>query len=552
MLDRDVQHVACQYLEALNSPLSLSVWLMMKYGEWEQIAVKRTDPRAYEAQDVDKFRRDYLATELLRKFPALPIKADPKKVAIEKFWESEQQCKRTNDRLTPFVHRYYYDIRDGEVYDFIDRVRKNIAMVLGVLPDELDLRYGPGSTYESKELPVSRCLKRNLTLGDKFQQQLHLTPSALCFQPLLERTAVGRARVRAFRSDLLPVTVRGNRFFSVPKDATTERGACAEPGGNVQVQMGLGRAIRARLKRTGIDLEVGQQVHGSRALEASKDGSLATIDLRSASDTICRKVVELLFPRLWFETLDCARSPYTLMPNPSGGGKGVWVRLEKFSSMGNGFTFEVETLLFLGICRAVVPEREWPNVHVYGDDIIVPSRWAGDVLAALAFFGFTPNERKTFTTSDFRESCGTDAFAGVQIKAFRWDSVPQSPVDWISTHNSIHRSLSEWLLDGCMQPVKAAIRSKVPSHLWLYGPEWYGDAVVHSREWRRLCRVAKVEDGIVYGKALKAESRLVALDYFHPEVQFALALYGVDPEGLAYRPSEDEPPSYTLTYLSFS
>lgn len=569
MIERDVQHVALQYLEAIDSPVSLAVAILIKAGEWEQIAVKRTDPRLYEAHSVDKFRRDYLATELLRKFPDLPLKADPKDVARGKFWESERECAKANIRLRPYIHDPLSEDCDPAVSAMISRIRKNIYDVIGGYPPEIDLRYGPGSTYESKELSVSTAEKRNLTLGDKFEQQLHLTPSAECFQPLFDRNAVGRARARVSRFNLSPCLVRGNRFFTVPKDATTERGACAEPGGNVNVQMGLGRAIRAYLRLTGIDLSLGQQTHGERALKASRDASDATIDLRSASDTISRKLVELVLPPGWFTALDCARSRLTEIAIDDNCGVKVpeklkkgkvkrWVYLEKFSSMGNGFTFELETLIFLAICRSVVPKGLWNRVTVYGDDIIVPTEYASDVLSVLKFFGFTPNDRKTFTTSEFRESCGTDAFAGVQVKAYRWDSTPTSPLDWISVHNGMHRALNGWRHEAVIQPVRAAIRSKVPTHLWLFGPEMYGDAVVHHPEWRRLARlhVRKVNGSVdpnqLVGFGLAEVSPKLDIQHFHPEMQLALALYGAESDGLGWRKSNDEPKSYKKVLLSFS
>jgi len=132
------------------------------------------------------------------------------------------------------------------------------------------------------------------------------------------------------------------------------------------------------------------------------------LDLKNASDSVARRLVELLLPKRWFEVLNDLRSPTTLIGNQV-------VLLEKFSSMGNGFTFELETLVFLAIVLALNPaHKAGKNVFVYGDDIICPTRSSSDVIAALSFFGMTVNKEKSFTYGMFRESCGRDYFNGAQ------------------------------------------------------------------------------------------------------------------------------------------
>jgi hypothetical protein len=282
---REVCHVAERYLEALDSPVSLSVYLMLKYEEWDQIAVKRTDPRTYTACAKDRFTRDYLATELLRKYPGLPIKGDPTAAAKDAFWAAEARCAKTNVRLLPYIVDPLSEDCDVRVMDYLRDVRKMVGDILGPLPATLDARFGPGATFETRNHPC----RSNLTLGDKLELGIQCTPSATDHTKFLYETAWGRALVREFGDRSAPVYVRGNRFFTVPKDATIERGACAEPGGNVSLQLAVGRMIRSRLKQNaGIDLRRGQEIHGERALHASREGTLATIDLSSASDTVAK------------------------------------------------------------------------------------------------------------------------------------------------------------------------------------------------------------------------------------------------------------------------
>lgn len=91
-------------------------------------------------------------------------------------------------------------------------------------------------------------------------------------------------------------------------------------------------------------------------------------------------------------------------------------RYNKFSSMGNGTTFVLETLIFSSICVAMgLKPREFA---VYGDDIVVPSESVPLLMKTLRFIGFLPNEEKTHTVGPFRESCGVNAFNGVDITPF--------------------------------------------------------------------------------------------------------------------------------------
>jgi len=83
-----------------------------------------------------------------------------------------------------------------------------------------------------------------------------------------------------------------------------------------------------------------------------------------------------------------------------------------FSAMGNGFTFEVETITFWAICKAAGAT----SVTVFGDDIICPKFIFGRVKRLLEMIGCILNVDKTFAEGPFRESCGHDYFLGVNIR----------------------------------------------------------------------------------------------------------------------------------------
>lgn len=401
-LPNDVRDAALSLCEGLATPISLSVAILIRYGEWDTLAAKQLDPLHYVSSE--HYWRDAASVSFLRKLEELPTSVDRKAAAYKSFFECEAQCYRANERLSPFLYSAYAD-EDRGVHSFILCARKYIREWLGAFPDIFEGRFGPGATYGDKG--------KLTTVPDKMSSRPTLTASALGVLFPWSSTAWASACAVDGRT---PEFVRGNRFTTVPKDSLKYRGIAIEPSLNLFYQLGLGRKIRARLLRAGIDLQNGQDIHRRVACEASIRGHMSTLDLSNASDTVCRNLVKLLLPTKWFEGLDSLRSPTTEVD-------GKRVVLEKFSSMGNGFTFELETLIFSGLCAAALESSGLhvdlgENLLVYGDDIIVPSECSSIVISALQFFGMTPNKRKSFVNGPFRESCGGDFFLGRDVRPF--------------------------------------------------------------------------------------------------------------------------------------
>jgi hypothetical protein len=139
---------------------------------------------------------------------------------------------------------------------------------------------------------------------------------------------------------------------------------------------------------------------------------LATLDLSAASDTISALLVQQVLSPEWFELLDIARSPFVTMPD------GTVHELEKFSSMGNGYTFELESLLFLCIARSITPRSLHSYISVYGDDIIIPQEYSEAMIERLNTLGFSVNSDKSFWHGPFRESCGSFTYNGTEVAPF--------------------------------------------------------------------------------------------------------------------------------------
>lgn len=246
----------------------------------------------------------------------------------------------------------------------------------------------------------------------KFNRKLTVTPNAMrhaiatiMCHPLWERTC--RERYGDNPMDWVRV-VRGNEGFTVPKNAKTDRFACKEPTGNMFLQSGIGRHIRTTLKRVGINLN-DQTRNQQLAKLGSINGELATIDLKSASNSVTITLCYLLLNRDWYDAVVRCRSP-------EGKIDGAWHRWEMMSSMGNGYTFELESLLFWALSEAVRRLTGTPGiVSVYGDDIIAPVACSHALIAVLNYAGFRVNNDKSFIHGPMKESCGKHYHNGLDI-----------------------------------------------------------------------------------------------------------------------------------------
>lgn len=219
--------------------------------------------------------------------------------------------------------------------------------------------------------------------------------------------------------------VRGNRLSFVPKTTAISRSICTEPVLNMFFQKGVGSVLEQVLRSDfKIDLSTQPELNRRLARKGSIDGSFGTIDLKSASDSISHRLLRQILPGYILSRLEQCRSPYVQLPN------GDVVELHMISSMGNGFTFPLQTLLFSVIVKSVyrtlgIPicynygkgdDKEPGNFGVFGDDIIVRKDAYDSVTRALKMFGFVVNDDKSFNVGLFRESCGGDYWAGSDVR----------------------------------------------------------------------------------------------------------------------------------------
>jgi hypothetical protein len=397
-LDRHIG-TAEQILCALDCPRALSVVILMRHSMWDEIANLRLDPLAF--NDDDSFFRAHQATKLLSKAKWLPTSIDKRAVAKGKFEEAESQCARTNAVWGPYRRSEFYFLPDYE--RVFHSARRKIGKVLG---DKLYAwteycDFGPGADGSTD---------RGLTSAyNKLSSPGCVTLGAYPYLDVFsEITSLGKLFVGNPETRMLDINIsRGNSVTFVPKSAKTDRPIAVEPRWNIFFQKGMGQFLRNRLKHFGVNLDY-QGLNQALAIYGSRTGKYATIDLASASDTVSKEVVQALLPEPWLTIFAAMRSPsYHL--------DGEWKSYHKWSSMGNGYTFELESLLFWALCSSVNED-----IAVYGDDLIVPTESFDAIVEILEICGFTVNSGKTFSSGYFRESCGQDAFNGISVTPIYW------------------------------------------------------------------------------------------------------------------------------------
>jgi hypothetical protein len=267
--------------------------------------------------------------------------------------------------------------------------------------------------------------------------------------------------------------VAGNEVVTVPKNAKTDRVIAIEPGLNLWFQKGCGSMIRRRLRRFGVNLN-SQENNQQLARASSSTGLLATVDFSSASDSISYNLVREVIPSRWFTLLDVCRSPV-------GNHDSSQIRWNKFSSMGNGFTFELESLIFFAAALAVcensgVSTRE---ISVFGDDVIIPSSCYDLFSSFCDFLGFKVNNQKSFSSGYFRESCGSHYFAGVDCKPIFLKEILTNVQSIYRLANNVrmlaHRRNSYYGCDSMLERCWRNLVSWVPKPLRLRIPAGQGD-----------------------------------------------------------------------------
>lgn len=444
---------------------------------------------------------------LLKKYPFLSSESDlvmsPRANATKKWTDAEVRCKNTNDRLSTIV----------EGPSWLPRARQLAARILGDLSPSLVINiisdgfHGPGSTrsshgnrtsayYKFADLPYT-CTKRALpyayaaiTSDPKWMEYIRQRISL----PTIPIAGASTCQVQLMYLTRAIEVEDSDKITFVPKDCQTDRPIAVGSSMNLFLQLGVKSYFEERLALFGIDLTdqtKNQKFAHLGALWCMRDGLLnenqfSTVDLASASDTISTELVRKILPSDWFAFLSDLRHDTGLRPD------GEVHVYEKFSAMGNGYTFPLESLLFFCICKSAIEESGYactPNdITVFGDDIIIRHRHLDTVLAALEWSGFEVNSSKSFFAGPFKESCGADYFLGVNVRPFYLKRRIRTREDVYFVANSVLRifSQSDLVAPGLITMYEYLV-SLVPEQYRSYGP-MDGDSSYLNTPFQEMCR----------------------------------------------------------------
>lgn len=439
-----VSEVYFAICKSIDTPVSLGAWLRYKHN---QLALAQFDLPVRQYPDAlfeflgrpNTFAKDLLVSSFLSKYKGLDTKLDLEAVAAQKFTSSEDSCLHTNRRLAEL--RSGSAIPDGmpeTVHADLFSARRKISDLLGVYDVskvQSGCGWGPGSTTDIRrresfvdtkmcKLPIPVTRKAREVIRKLIEDDLHWSSALL------------RVKVEDLLGPfcLLPqcFEVRESCVVEyVPKNAKTHRTIAKEPRANGFLQKGFGAYFRRRLKRVGVDLD-DQGRNQDGAYRAYHD-RLATLDLKAASDSVSLELVYELLPLDWAIALDQCRSPRAELPD------GRTITLQKFSSMGNGFTFELESLIFWALTSSVVDRLGGGEVLIYGDDIILPQKAAMDAVQLLSACGFQTNDEKSFVSGAFFESCGRHYFHGTEVTPIYQKECVDDPQELIRLGNRLMR-----------------------------------------------------------------------------------------------------------------
>lgn len=421
---RNLQDVyILEYFQSLDCPRSLACWLLYVHQEHLQLSELEFDPTHYingsDAKD------SLAATKFLSKAKFLKTGNDLKAKAIEKFLEAEQLCEVTNENFMTSKFSNY--LTQSVLANMIVKIRKTLS---DFTADELadSCNWGPGASTLLR--------RREASYPTKFDVERQITPRAYDFVKSWFHLAYPHW-------ECVFEIVSSSKIVTVPKNAKTDRIIAIEPGINLWFQKGIGAMIRKRLRHQGIDLN--DQGHNQRLSRiGSKFNTLATIDFSSASDTISRRLVEEVLPPRWFALLNSFKVDSGLID-------GKLVNFHKFSSMGNGFTFELESLIFYSLAVSVcyqlgVSDRD---VSVFGDDVILPSSCVDLFVSVSRDLGFVVNKQKSYSSGYFRESCGSYFWDGVSVKPIFLKESLAEKTEIVKAANSLRRYSHNSALHYC-------------------------------------------------------------------------------------------------------
>lgn len=341
----------------------------------------------------------------------LPSPKRAEEAAIRSFLNCNESCGV--DRLS--------GLHTAEFTAVLVNARSIVTDIFGRFnPSEITPRHGPGAVATGEKGDAKMRFSRYYSaLADVFPYTEYFFVNDRHISDL--PTAVHR---------ISKVWTSTSKMCLVPKDYRGPRVINEEPLEVQWIQQGLRLAMYRHLETHPLTKQrvnfVSQDINRELARKGSKDSSIATLDMKDASNRVSLWLVRALYagvPEL-LKALEATRSTAVDLPN------GETIRLSMFAPMGSAVCFPVEAIVFYALAvSAIAYEENIPHyraaemVHVYGDDLAIDTPVVKHVLRHLPRYNLLFNRDKCFTTGPFRESCGLDAFKGEEVTPIRLKEV---------------------------------------------------------------------------------------------------------------------------------
>jgi hypothetical protein len=369
----------------------------------------------------------------------LPYSLDLEQDVIDQFLQTEQDILPYNQYVNGLFHEQIGEdpnairaIKHGRTRRLLQRARRLLSDLFSSFDvDDISPKHGPGAVSTRESLWG----KYNWTKVSPRIASVYPFDTYFC-------ASMGHVcdKYRSFKT--IDFVESSARVILVPKDSRGPRLISCEPLDFQWIQQGLGSAIVRHveshpLTRWNVNF-TDQNPNRIGALYGSSTGRYATLDLKEASDRVSVGLVRLLFPEPLLGRLKACRSLSTTLPD------GRVIVLNKFAPMGSALCFPILALTVWALlssgCWDAYPTRgdrhkrrsTLDGILVYGDDVIVPTDYSAHAIELLEAFGLKVNRAKSCTSGFFRESCGMDAYKGIDVTPVRlrtvWSSRPSPDV----------------------------------------------------------------------------------------------------------------------------
>jgi hypothetical protein len=375
-----------------------------------------------------------------------------KKAAVQGFIDCEREVRSKNEALSDELVNQFAAMSWTLFGNIFDAIERELA-ANNILP-----KHGPGATadrlrgnakFDLQEWPLR--LNHSFPFEDyglpnDREEFLSRISSPLPSDPDIESDGVVVTfpypeQERPVKVTLVPKTLEKPRIIAIEPTAMqyTQQALLEQFVRGLESRFVRSQYFSSTLNRVFKMIGFTDQVpNQDLAREGSLNQELATLDLSEASDRVSNLHVMAMFsrfPRLLVAIQDC-RSTKAVVPS------GEIIPLAKFASMGSALCFPMEamvflTVIFLGIQKELNRTLTAKDilsfvdrVRVYGDDLIIPVEYVQSVSDYLVLLGYKVNNTKSFWTGRFRESCGKEYFAGVDVSIERVRMVfPQKRTD---------------------------------------------------------------------------------------------------------------------------